>query len=128
MNRLFFKFLIISLFVSCTSREQKEKALNDLELTQKAFTDARTEISSLEALLRNNINELEVAKDDLNQVKKFKLLRTEYEREEQIRSASNYIQEIENNIYNINSKILLLKDSLTRSERKIAELKEFLKD
>ena len=79
-------------------------------------------------MLKKNIGELEVAQDDINQAKEFRLLRTEAEREQQIRNASEYKLKVEENIENIKSNIVYFKDSVLRIEMKIDSLKEFLKN
>lgn len=128
MKKFCVGLLIIISITSCGDKEKREKALKDLDTTQQTLIEVKNQISSLEVLLTKNIGDLEVAKDDLNQVKGFQLLRTEAEREQQIRNATEYQLKIEENIQNINSNIVYFKDSVTRTELQIARLQEFLKN
>lgn len=128
MNKLYAGFIILVSLTSCNDKEKREKALKDLDAAQQTLIDLNKEVSNLETMLTKNIGELEVAKDDMNQVKEFQLLRTEEEREQQIRNATEYKLKIEENIENIKSNIEYFKDSVSRTEMKIINLKEFLKN
>lgn len=128
MNKLYVGLIILTSLTSCNDREKKDKALKDLDATQQTLINVNKEISNLETMLTKNIGDLEVAKDDINQVKEFQLLRTEAEREEQIRKATEYKLTIEKNIETIKSNIEYFKDSVFRTEMNIATLKEFLKN
>jgi|LakMenEpi03Aug12_release.lakeMendotaPanAssembly.Ray.scaffolds.fasta_scaffold1794706_1 predicted nucleic acid-binding Zn-ribbon protein len=128
MNKLYVGLLILASLTSCSDKEKREKALKDLDATQQTLIDVNNEVSNLERELTKTIGELEVAKDDINQVKEFQLLRTEAEREQQIRNATEYKLKIEENIETIKSNIEYFKDSANRTEKKIAGLKEFLKN
>lgn len=128
MNRIYLLLVVIVLFSGCDDREKRDKALKDLDATQQALIDVNTEISNLEAQLTSSLGELEVAKDDLSQVKEFQLLRAEAEREQQIRNATEYKLRIEQNIETIKSNIEYFKDSAQRTEIRIQSLKEYLKN
>lgn len=128
MKKLYVGLLILVSLTACNDREKRDKALKDLDATQQALIDVNKEIKNQEDLLTKNIGELEVAKDDMNQVKDFQLLRTEAEREQQIRKATEYKLQIEKNIEIIKSNIEYFKDSSRRTEIKIGQLKEYLKN
>lgn len=128
MKTFYTALLACLILTSCSDKEKREKALKDLDATQQQLNEVQNEILSLETSLKENIGELEVAKDDLNQVKEFELLRTESEREQNIRNATAYILGIETNIENIKSNIEFYKDSVRRTELKIESLKEYLKN
>ena len=128
MTKLYVGLIILLALTSCTDKEKRDKALKDLDATQQRLIEVNDEISSLETMLTENISELEVAKDDMNQVQEFQLLRTEDEREQQIRSATEYKLKVEENIENIKSNIQYFKDSVSRTEMQIERLKEFLKN
>ena len=128
MTKLYVGLIILLALTSCNDKEKRDKALKDLDATQQRLIEVNNEISSLETMLTKNISELEVAKDDMNQVKEFQLLRTEAEREQQIRSATEYKLKVEENIENIKSNIQYFKDSVSRTEMQIERLKEFLKN
>ena len=128
MTKLYVGLIILLALTSCNDKEKRDKALKDLDATQQRLIEVNNEISSLETMLTKNISELEVAKDDMNQVKEFQLLRTEVEREQQIRSATEYKLKVEENIENIKSNIQYFKDSVSRTEMQIEKLKEFLKN
>jgi hypothetical protein len=120
--------MMVLLLIGCDDRVKREKALKDLELAQEKIVEVKNEIASFEVQLDQHLGELEVAKDDINQVKEFQILRTEAEREQQIRNATEYKIRIENNIEIIQGNIAFLKDSLQRTESRIIRLKEILKD
>ena len=128
MTKLYVGLIILLALTSCTDKEKRDKALKDLDATQQRLIEVNDEISSLETMLTENISELEVAKDDMNQVQEFQLLRTEDEREQQIRSATEYKLKVEENIENIKSNIQYFKDSVSRTEMQIERLKEFCKN
>ena len=128
MNKLYVGLIILTSLTSCNDKEKKDKALKDLDATQQTLINDNKEISDLENMLTKHIGELEVAKDDINQVKEFQLMRTEAEREEQIRKATEFKLTIEENIENIKSNIEYFKDSVRRTEMKIATLNEFLRN
>ena len=128
MTKFYVGLIILLVLTSCTDKEKRDKALKDLDATQQRLIKVNNEISSLETMLTENISQLEVAKDDMNQVKEFQLLRSEAEREQQIRSATEYKLKIEENIENIKSNIQYFKDSVSRTEMQIGRLKEFLKN
>ena len=128
MTKFYVGLIILLVLTSCTDKEKRDKALKDLDATQQRLIEVNNEISSLETMLTENISQLEVAKDDMNQVKEFQLLRSEAEREQQIRSATEYKLKIEENIENIKSNIQYFKDSVSRTEMQIGRLKEFLKN
>jgi len=128
MTKFYVGLIILITLTSCSDKEKKEKALKDLDSTQQQLIDVKNKIYSLETQLTKNIGELEVAKDDMNQVKEFQLLRTESEREQQIRNATEYKLKVEENIENIKSNIVYYKESVLRTEMKIQRLKEFLKN
>ena len=128
MTKFYVGLIILLALTSCNDKEKRDKALKDLDATQQRLIEVNNEISSLETMLTENISQLEVAKDDMNQVKEFQLLRSEAEREQQIRSATEYKLKIEENIENIKSNIQYFKDSVSRTEMQIGRLKEFLKN
>jgi len=116
------------LLTACNSREKREKALMELDAAQITLSTVQTKIKSLETTLNKNIVELEVAKDELEKVKEFQFLRTEAERKQQIREATEHKLKIEENIQNLNTNIMYFKDSVRRIEVRIGRLKESLKD
>ena len=128
MTKFYVGLIILLALTSCSDQEKRDKALKDLDATQQRLIEVNNEISSLETMLTENISQLEVAKDDMSQVKEFQLLRSEAEREQQIRSATEYKLKIEENIENIKSNIQYFKDSVSRTEMQIGRLKEFLKN
>lgn len=128
MRHIHFIVLVCVLLASCQDKEKREKALKDLDATQQKLVEVNDQVSSLETMLTKNITELEVAKDDINQAKEFRLLRTEAEREEQIRNAAEYKLKVEENIENIKTNIEYFRDSARRTEMYIDSLKEFLKN
>lgn len=128
MTKFYTGLIIVSILISCNDKQKKEKALKELDATQQQLIEVNNQISSFEDMLKKNIGELEVAQDDINQAKEFRLLRTEAEREQQIRNASEYKLKVEENIENIKSNIVYFKDSVLRIEMKIDSLKEFLKN
>lgn len=128
MNKLNVALIIMFLLTACNSREKRERALMELDAAQITLTTVQTKIKSLETTLNKNIVELEVAKDEVEKVKEFQFLRTEAERKQQIREATEYKLKIEENIQNLNTNIMYLKDSVRRIEVRIGRLKESLKD
>ncbi|MFN7495552.1 MAG: hypothetical protein ACK5RG_21710 [Cyclobacteriaceae bacterium] len=121
---IIFTFLISS----CDTKQKREQALKNLDLTQEQLLKINQHISDLENEVVRMAGELEVAKDDMNQVKEFQLLRTEEEREEQIRKSTEYRIRIEERIEDIKRQANAMRDSSRRTESKIEELKEFLKN
>jgi len=128
MNKSQVILIVLLLLTACNSREKREKALMELDAAQITLTAVQTKIKSLETTLKKNIVELEVAKDEVEKVKEFQFLRTEAERKQQIREATEYKLKIEENIQNINTNIMYFKDSVRRIEARIGRLKESLKD
>ncbi|NBW34656.1 MAG: hypothetical protein EBR30_06470 [Cytophagia bacterium] len=114
--------------MACDDKEKRARALKDLDDTQQRLLEVRDEIHRLEQSLTNHIAELEVAKDDFNQVKQFQFLRSETQREQQIRKATTYILNIEKKIDAIKNNITYYQDSVYRTETKIEKLKEYLKN
>lgn len=120
--------LIVVALVSCSDKEKRAQALKDLDNAQAKLIEVKTTIEGLENKLTYNRNNLEVVKDDLNQVKEFQLLRTEAEREEQIRRATENIRIVETNISTLEGDIEYFEDSVLRTEMHIARLQEYLKN
>lgn len=128
MKKLILSAIIMTIFISCDGKQKREQALKDLDTGQQQFTDIKKQIGDLETQVTKMTGELEVAKDDINQVKEFHLLRTEAEREQQIRNATEYQIEVENKIDSLKNRIIALKDSASLTEIKIQNLEAFLKD
>jgi hypothetical protein len=128
MRQKILTLLVILAFVACSDKEKKAEALKALDKTQAQLVQVNSKIEEFEKELIDNKNNLEVVKDDLNQVKQFQLLRTEAEREQQIRIATQNIRTVESNIQILESNIQYLKDSVFRTENQIARLQEFLKN
>lgn len=116
------------LFIACDTRQKRDQALKELDQTQEQLVKVNKQITDLENEKVKMTAELEVAKDDMNQVKEFQLLRTEEEREEQIRKATEYGIRIEERIEEIKRQADAMRDSARRTESKIERLKEFLKN
>lgn len=127
MNKLL-TILLILLLAACSNKEDRARALKNLDASQIALANVKNEILRHEKLLTENLGELEVAKDNMNQVKQFVFLRSEAERERDIRKATEYKLKIEKNIETINSNIKYFQDSVFRTEREIVRLTEFLKN
>lgn len=122
-------FTFLLLLVSCgNDRESKANALNELDSRKKELIELRKTITELEDLLVQTKGELEVAKDDINQVKEFQVLRSEQEREQQIRNATAYKIKIENRITKIEDDISTKKESVKLTENAIRHLEEYLKN
>ncbi|NBP68152.1 MAG: hypothetical protein EBU52_05360 [Cytophagia bacterium] len=128
MNKVYILFIGLILLMACDDKEKRARALKDLDDTQQRLLEVRDEIHRLEQSLTNHIAELEVAKDDFNQVKQFQFLRSETQREQQIRKATTYILNIEKKIDAIKNNITYYQDSVYRTETKIEKLKEYLKN
>jgi chromosome segregation ATPase len=128
MKKIAIGFIILFTIAACNDKEKKEKALTDLDATQQTLSDIHTRITELETTMIKMAGELEVVKDDINQAKEFQMLRTEAEREQQIRNATEHRIKIEENIENLKSQILYFKDSVDRTKIKIGMLKDFLKN
>ncbi|GEM_PF-2059341 len=120
--------LLLLLITACTSKEEKARALYDLEFHQQKIVEFKQQIALIEQKLENSEAELEVAKDDINQVKQFQLLRTESEREAQIRTATKNKIEIEKYIHQLNNQMQGIEDSIFSTEMQINQLKEVLKN
>lgn len=121
-------FLALVTAMACNDKEKRAKALKDLDYSQAQLVQVNAHIIELEQRLSDNQNELEVVKDDLRQAKQFQLLRTESEREQQIRTATQNIRTVESNIQILENNIQYFKDSVFRTERQIARLREVLKN
>lgn len=106
----------------------KERALKELNVTQQYSQDIEKQIKDTELLITKTLGDLEVAKDDINQVKEFHFLRMESERESQIRAATEYKTEVEKQIEELNNKIAELKDSNLQVKIRIERSENFLKD
>lgn len=128
MKKIIPVIAFIFLSASCDTRQKREQALKDLDRIQEQLLKVNQHIADLENEVVRMTGELEVAKDDINQVKEFQLLRTEEEREEQIRKATEYRIRIEERIEEIKRQANAMRDSASRTESKIEGLKEFLKN
>lgn len=122
---LFLLFSLLILF-SCNDHQKKAQALKDLQLSEEVHTNVQKQINELEQQIVKLTSELEVAKDNINQVKEFKFLRSESKREQQIREATEYKIKIERSIDNVRNQIVSLNDSLLITDTKIHTLKQFL--
>jgi hypothetical protein len=119
-------FFILSLSIGCSNRAERDRALQDLEQTEKELLHNNLIVEQLKADLNNSILELEVAKDKLQQVKQFQLMRTESEREQQIKTATQQILDIQKYNEGISSRIEIVADSILYDEREILRLKELI--
>jgi hypothetical protein len=128
MKKIIAPLLIITLVIACNNRNNREYALKDLEVKQKVLTEMNQQVEELNMQNIKMIGELEVAIDRIDQAKQFQFLRTENEREQQIRKASEYKLSIEQNIENLKKQLIELQDSVKQTEIKIEEIKEFLKN
>jgi len=72
---------------------------------EKSISAANTELNELKNTLVETKAQLEVSKDEMNRIKEWQFGRTPSEREEQIRSQSLYIQNLEENIATLESDI-----------------------
>ena len=120
-------FLVLVLF-SCNNRAARESNLKDLESNQNRLSQFKQDIEKLSSDIKNAQVDLEVAKDNLDNAKIPKFLRTPEEREDDIRNATKAIQQIESTITNANQKIIVLNDSVSQTETRISNLKEVLKN
>jgi hypothetical protein len=128
MIRIILGITTVLVAFSCSDKEKREKALRDLDLTQQTLLEVKGKITSYQEQLNSTILELEVYKDDLNQVKQFQFMRTESDREKQIRQATQNILTTEENIRILNSNIEILKDSVFKTELQISRLQDYLKN
>ncbi len=128
MQKVYFLSILCAVLISCNNREKRTQALDDLDKAQQQLVEIKSAITALEADLNKNQAEHEVAKDDIDQAKRFQLLRTEAEREQHIRMATEYRLSIEKNIDTIRDQIIQLNDSAKKTEIKILQLMEFLKN
>jgi hypothetical protein len=119
--------LVLVLACACSKREERERALHDLERIQQEQRESNELIERLKADLNSYALELEVAKDDLEQVKQFQFLRAEIEREQQIRDAKQRIIDVQKQIDNVSSRIRTLSDSVLHNQAEILRLKDLIK-
>lgn len=120
-------FLVFVVSFACSNREERDRALRDLERKQQELLHNRKVIEQLRSTLNSSILELEVAKDDLQQVKQFQLMRTESEREQQIKDATQRILDIQKYIEQVSSRLQTVGDSVLYNEGEIMRLKELIK-
>jgi hypothetical protein len=120
-------FLGIVLSFACSNREERDRALQDLELKQQELLNNKKLIEQLESEINRSILELEVAKDDLQQVKQFQLMRMESEREQQIKDGTQRILDIQKYIEHVSSRIQSVSDSASSNQREIIRLKQLIK-
>lgn len=128
MKKVYISIAAVLILYSCGNSEKKEQALRDLDDAQQTLVSIKVELSKYDSLLTQNIAELEVAKDKAEHTKDFHFLRTEQEREDEIKNATEYKLKIEKNIENIKTNIQFFQDSAQRTEIKIQQLNEFLKN
>jgi hypothetical protein len=127
MKTLLALIILVTVF-GCSDKEKREKALRDLDRSQQTLVEVKDQITSFQEQLNKTVVELEVYKDDLNQVKQFQLMRTESDREKQIRQATQNILTAKENIEILNSNIKILTDSVFRTEMQISRLQNYLKN
>lgn len=120
--------ILFFITVGCDRKAEREKALRDLDAAQAALEQVNQQLVELEALLNRYNVELEVANDNIARVKEFQLLRTEAERDEQLRAATSSKLELEDGIRRIYAQTSALQDSALRTQHSIEKLKEFLKN
>jgi hypothetical protein len=128
MKDLILFAIIGAFFISCDGKQKKEQALKDLDTSQQQLADIKKQIVDIEIQVTKMTGELEVAKDDMDQVKEFHLFRTEGEREQQIRYAAEYKIEVERKIDSLKIGVIALKDSAFRKQKEIQNLEGFLKE
>ncbi len=119
-------FFSILLLTSCNNREEKERALKAIESRQGLLLNIKDNIKQLDDSLIYSIAELEVAKANLEKAKDFKIFRTESEREDDIRYATENIIYIERYINNLKNRIENLKLDQTFTTNQIDSLKSIL--
>jgi hypothetical protein len=120
--------ILAVIFCNCNNKAAKESALKTLELNQTNLIKYKQSIDTLNKVLKNYQVELEVAKDKVISAKDFKFLRTQDEREQDIRNATKNLQDIEDGIVKTNQEILMFGDSVTQIEARVKALKEILKN
>jgi hypothetical protein len=119
--------LALVLMLACADKEKRAQALKDLDVAQRNVIEIKNQIALVLQEIDKTIGELEVTKDDLQQVKQFQLMRTESEREEQIKHVTQNILILEKNIDILKSNVKVYEDSLFRTEMKVARLMDYLK-
>lgn len=120
--------LITLLFIlsSCNNREEKERALKTIDSRQELLLNIKDNLKQLDDSLIYSIAELEVAKANLEKAKDFKIFRTDSEREEDIRYATENIIYIERYINELKYRIENLKLDQTFTTNQIDSLKSIL--
>lgn len=120
--------LITLLFIlsSCNNREEKERALKAIDSRQELLLNIKDDLKQLDDSLIYSIAELEVAKANLEKAKDFKIFRTDSEREEDIRYATENIIYIERYINELKYRIENLKLDQTFTTNQIDSLKSIL--
>lgn len=127
MKNLFILFAI--LLISC-GQSAKEKA-NEIQritlLIEKTKTEhynAAMELSKSEEELKYWKAQLEVERANLSKVKEFQFMRTQSEKEEQIRNQSLKVQEAEDAIQNLHNSVSNGKETVTIWEDSIQRLEK----
>lgn len=121
--------LLILLFsLSCNDRQKKEQALRQLEQAQQELPKLNHAKETLDAEILSLKAELEVANDQLARSKEFHFLRTEKERDQQIREAVEKIEQIEQSIKDDKKQINSVDESTQYTQNRILALKEILKN
>ena len=128
MKKITALLIILTFIISCNNRQKRENSLKDLETSQKHLAELNQSIDELDMQNIKMIGELEVAIDKIDQAKQPQFLRTQIERVQQIREASEYKLSIDQKIENFKKQLIVLKDSVKQTEIKIEEIKEFLKN
>jgi len=129
MKKLLVLLLMSSIVATgCNDKEKREKALKSLEKNQQLKLDFESQIEGA----KNRINALEqqlaVAEDKINRVKEYQLLRTEQERDQQIKDAVAEKQKIEADLAETRTRQQALTDSLKVVAIRIQTAKDIIAD
>ena len=119
---------LLFLSLSCNDRQKKEQALRQLEEAQQEIPKLKHAKEILAAEIVSLKAELELANDQLARTKEFHFLRTEEERDQQIRDAVEKIEQIEQSIKDDRTKINTIEESAQNAQNCIVSLKEILKN
>lgn len=90
--------------------------------------DFKAAVAGGQNRLRVLKEDLVIAQDKLNQVGNFQLLRTQQEKEQQLRATTDRVLEVQQKIKDTENMILAWSDSVARTEGRIANTKEILKE